>query len=102
MSTAFSDTVPNGQVIKQSPKGGSKLTKFKTVTVLVSRGPDLVAVPQIRRLEPLETARAALVAAGFTVTVQKSFGGESGLVVGVDPPSGTRIKRGSTVTLYVI
>jgi eukaryotic-like serine/threonine-protein kinase len=101
-SDAFSDTVPAGRVIRQSPPGGSKLAKFKTVTLVLSKGPDLVEVPALARLEPVDQARAALIALGFKVAIHKSFGGQSGLVVGTNPPSGARIKRGSTVTLYVI
>ena len=44
---AFSDTVPKGSVIDQSPRGGT-LTKGSTVTLTVSKGPDLVTVPDLR------------------------------------------------------
>ncbi|MGI8880513.1 MAG: Stk1 family PASTA domain-containing Ser/Thr kinase [Jatrophihabitans sp.] len=98
----FSDTAPTGQVIRQTPKGTSKLRKFKTVGLVVSKGQDLVEIPVIPRLDPVAEARTQLEALGFKVAVSKSFGGESGLVVGVDPAPGKKIKRGSTVTLYVI
>ncbi len=102
VSEEFSDTVATGNVIRQTPKGTSKLRKFRTVTLAVSKGQDLVEVPVIPRLDPVADATARLQALGFKVTVSKTFGGESGLVVGIDPASGQKIKRGSTVTLYII
>ena len=69
---------------------------------MVSKGVDLVTVPPLPDLDPVAAATATLRAAGLQVQIQRSFGGANGLVVGMDPQRGSRIKRGSVVTLYVI
>ena len=43
-----------------------------------------------------------LGSASLVVSVQTSFGGNYGLVVSTDPQAGVQVRRGSTVTLYVI
>ena len=97
-----SNTVPAGTVIKQSPSGGTKLAKFRTVTIVVSKGPDLIQVPQLPRLITDNKARTVLEALGFKVQVRRTLGGAGGLVLGTSPAAGTKLKRGATVTLIVI
>lgn len=102
VSTAeFSDTVPQGSVISQTPSSG---TGFKngTVTLVVSKGVEMIEVPDVRR-KKLDDAREILQGLGFVVEVQRS-----GLYVGVDrvagsdPDAGTLAPHGSTVTLTVV
>jgi serine/threonine protein kinase/beta-lactam-binding protein with PASTA domain len=97
-----SDTVAAGTVLGQTPAAGTKLAKFKTVTIVVSKGPNLTAVPQLPRLITVGKARTVLEALGFTVEVRRTLGGPGGLVLGTNPPAGTKLKRGATVTLIVI
>ena len=94
--------MPAGTVIKQSPSGGTKLAKFRTVTIVVSKGPDLIQVPQLPRLITDNKARTVLEALGFKVQVRRTLGGAGGLVLGTSPAAGTKLKRGATVTLIVI
>ncbi len=42
-----SDEVEKGKVIRQTPDGGSKLEKGKTVTIVVSSGEDKITVPNV-------------------------------------------------------
>ncbi len=98
----FSDTVTEGSVIKQTPPGTDEARKFTTVAIVVSKGPELIAVPSLPNLDPVDAATSTLEGLGFQVSVQKQFGGSNGLVVGMDPPAGTMRTRGSTITLYVI
>ena len=102
VTKAFSDSVPSGSIISQDPSAGAKVRKFTAVRLVISKGVDLVTVPPIPDLDPVAAATATLRAAGLQVTVRQSFGGYHGLVVGMDPKRDSRIKRGSTVTLYVI
>jgi serine/threonine protein kinase/beta-lactam-binding protein with PASTA domain len=97
---AFSTDVAAGGVISISPTGSAP--KFSTITVTVSKGPPTVVIPTIAQLTPVDTARAQLQQLGLKVKVQKAFGGNSGWVVGVDPPAGTTVPVGSTVTLTII
>jgi beta-lactam-binding protein with PASTA domain/serine/threonine protein kinase len=101
-TTAFSDTVESGSVISQDPPEGAKVRKFSPVALVISKGADLVTVPPLTSLEPVAEATTALQSAGLQVRIQRSFGGSNGLVVGMDPRRGTKVKRGTVVTLYVI
>lgn len=96
----YSDTVALGNVIRQSPDADKPAVKFTDVAVVVSLGPELVAVP-ITSGSTLADATAKIQAVGLTVKVEKVFGGNLNIVVGMDPPSGTKLKKGSVVTLSV-
>jgi serine/threonine-protein kinase len=89
-----------GTVVSVSPTG--TVTEFSPVTITVSKGPPMVAVPEISSGTPLGAAEAALRHAGLNWDVQKVYGGFLGRVVRTDPPSGTEVRVGSTVTLTVV
>ncbi len=96
-----SDTVPLGRIITQSPAAGTG-RKGDTISLVVSKGPVLVEVPDVIG-QGLEAAEQALVAAGFKVNVV-----EASLYVGVqyvvttNPAAGSRAPRGSTVTVGIV
>ncbi|MDQ1567102.1 MAG: eukaryotic-like serine/threonine-protein kinase [Actinomycetota bacterium] len=94
----YSDTVPAGQVIRHSPVAGAEAPRDSTVTVVVSKGPDLVTVDDYRG-QTVEDAVAALEAAGLQVDVVGYRPGRR--VRNQDPPQGTRVRRNETVTLYL-
>ena len=98
----YSDTVPEGNVISQTPSSGT-LYRGETVTLVVSQGPELVEVPGGLIASGVDAAREQLEALGFDVKIENS---ESylglGYVFNVDPGSGTKVPKGSTVTLYLI
>ena len=62
----FSPTIPIGHVVSQSPVAGTVVEYGTTVTVVLSKGPDLVAIPSLAGLNP-EGATLALQEAGFTL-----------------------------------
>jgi serine/threonine protein kinase/beta-lactam-binding protein with PASTA domain len=96
----FSDSVALGKVIRQSPDAGKPAVKFTDVAIVVSLGPELVAVPPTAGNSQAD-ATAKLVALGLNVKIEKVFGGTLNIVVGMDPLSGTKVKKGATVTLSV-
>ncbi len=95
-----SDTVVKGAVISQSPRDGTAF-RGDTVTLVVSKGPVLVAVPNVVA-EQLQQARAALEAAGFEVKVEKLLGGFFNTVRSQTPPAGSMAPKGSTVTITIV
>ncbi len=99
---AYSDTVPEGDVISQSPTDGT-LFRGEDVTIVVSLGPELVEVPGGLVASGWEAAQQTLEDAGFVVDVQHidNYLG-LGFVYSVDPGSGSEIPKGSTVTLWLI
>ena len=97
----FSDTVSEGDVISQSPTSGP-LFKGDTVELVVSQGPELVEVPQVRA-KGVEAATEELEALGFEVDVQNSENYLGlGFVFSTSPGAGEMVAKGSTITLYLI
>ncbi|WP_307836088.1 Stk1 family PASTA domain-containing Ser/Thr kinase [Phycicoccus sonneratiae] len=94
-----SDTVKKGDVISQSPRDGT-LFKGDTVTLVVSKGPVLVDVPNVVGKQ-VDEARRILEGAGFRVDVRSGLGGSTGPVLAQRPSSGKQPK-GSTIVLLVI
>ncbi len=94
----FSDSVPAGVVIRHDPVPGTAAPRDSTVTVVVSKGPDLVTVEDFRG-DTVEDAVAALEADGLQVDVVGYRPGR--LVKQQDPPGGTKLHRNQTVTLYL-
>ncbi|MHA3836234.1 Stk1 family PASTA domain-containing Ser/Thr kinase [Terrabacter sp. AAH1] len=96
-----SDTVPAGQVVSQKPAKGT-LHRGDTVTVVVSKGPVMVPVPNV--VDQQDTvAEKALTDLGFTVQKQYPFGDLfEKKVRAQDVPAGTPVPKGSTITLTIV
>jgi serine/threonine-protein kinase len=100
----FSDTIASGLVIKAVP-AGDPVRVGDSVTLNISRGPDLVAVPNVSGMS-ISAAQAALQAAGFKVTVDTNvpqgvlWSNPALPIKSVEPAVGTQVKRGSTVTIH--
>ena len=102
-SRAFSEDIPSGKIISSNPGGGGHLSKGGTVIVLLSKGPERIAVPSITGMTP-DAASAALIAAGLkvgTTTQNYSSTITTGMVIDGDPVSGTPVRRGSLVNLVI-
>lgn len=91
--------VPKGAVAAQEPASGT-LTRGQTVTLTVSKGPKLVAVPSFIGKQA-EDARKALEKLGFEVRVNNILGGFFGTVRDQDPVD-TQAPEGSVITLTVV
>ncbi|MFZ0529476.1 MAG: PASTA domain-containing protein, partial [Propionicimonas sp.] len=94
----FSTKIAAGSVISQDPKRGT-LEKGGTITFTVSKGPELVTVPNVR-LMTAEQATTTMKDAGFKVKVVDA-GGLFNRVAYSDPGEGQQAPKGSTVTIYV-
>jgi beta-lactam-binding protein with PASTA domain/tRNA A-37 threonylcarbamoyl transferase component Bud32 len=94
-----SDSVPKGRVISQDPAGGT-LYRGDRVTLVVSKGPVMVEVPNVVG-KTLSQAQRILEDAGFSVKVEKALGGLFRTVRFQDPEDG-RAPKGSTVTLTIV
>jgi serine/threonine-protein kinase len=98
----YSDTVPAGSVIRQDPVARASVAKFSTVNLVVSRGPDLITLPQISNGTPLVLAQRRLEGLRLKVRVKRAFGGFLGTVVGMDPAAGTQVRPGTEIVLTVV
>ena len=94
---AFSDTVPKDKVISTTPGAGASVAKGGRVTVTVSKGPDLLNVPDVTG-KNVQDATAVMQQAGLQVS--NVFGPPNKKVFVTDPPAGTQVHRGSSVNLY--
>jgi eukaryotic-like serine/threonine-protein kinase len=99
----FDGQAPAGVVLEQDPGPGSTLYRGDTVSVVVSRGPEPVAVPNLRGMRSGE-AVDELEGLGFEVQIERRGGFGAFLnpdrVFDQDPaPDATRLP-GDTVTIY--
>lgn len=100
VSREFSTRVPDGIVISQRPTSADgALAVGETVAVVVSKGPELVEVPDVRGMGE-EIAKRTLIDAGFEVEVIRSYG-LFALISKQDPAAGANAEAGSTVTITV-
>ncbi len=96
-----SDTVPAGRVVSQTPSTGT-LFKGDRITVVVSKGPVMVTVPEVVGM-PVAKAEAALTAAGLKVEKTYPFGDLFEKLVRVQSiDSGTSVRKGSTIRLTIV
>jgi serine/threonine-protein kinase len=97
----YDDDVAAGRVISQSPDSGT-LYRGDTVSLLVSKGPQLVQVPALRAWG-VDAATKELERLGFKVkTAHADAYIGVGYVWSTDPGGGSRIPKGSTVTLNLL
>jgi len=96
----WSTTVPKGSVISQSPATGT-LFQGDLVSLVASKGPQLVPVPNVIGQQE-RPARSILEQLGFTVKIDRAFGGYFRTVRFQSVAPGTSAPQGSTITLTVI
>ncbi|MBU7599531.1 Stk1 family PASTA domain-containing Ser/Thr kinase [Streptomyces sp. P38-E01] len=103
VSRAHHATVDRGRVVATDPTPGSRIRGNGTVTITVSRGPEVVKVPQLKGV-PLAEARKRLKSADLaaaTVTREFSDTVKRGAVLSTDPKAGSERRPGSAVSLVV-
>jgi eukaryotic-like serine/threonine-protein kinase len=96
-----SDKVKKDFAIRTVPREGAEVTKGTRVRLLVSSGPEQVAVPDVTGLSR-DSAETRLRDEGFGVSVaeQESDVAE-GDVISQSPAAGTELTRGETVTITI-
>lgn len=101
----YSETVPAGAVVSQSPTvaDGATLHRGDTVTLVLSLGPPLVDVPYVIG-KSQDEAVTLLENAGFDVDVKYLLGGFLGIVRYQDPGDvdAPQAPKGSTITITVV
>ncbi|MFM6974328.1 MAG: Stk1 family PASTA domain-containing Ser/Thr kinase [Agromyces sp.] len=95
-SEEFSNTVAKGAIISATP-ATDPIGPGGTINVVVSKGPDLVAVPDVIGM-PLSKAIKTISDAGLVPSTQA----QSGVVYSTNPPKGTQVLRGSTVVITAL
>lgn len=99
----FDDDVPSGLVVGSDPTAGTETRKFQPVSLLVSKGPQLFALPKLAGgtlVEAKNGLNQAEMALG-TVTEQFDDSIAAGVVLAQDPAAGTPARHGTPVNLLV-
>ncbi|MFG1812815.1 Stk1 family PASTA domain-containing Ser/Thr kinase [Kribbella sp. NPDC049174] len=97
----YDEKVAEGVVISQTPNSGTLFAKDK-VQLVVSKGPPLVEIPNVKR-KNLADAQRILTEAGFTVKVEKApFNLGLNIVAAQNPGAGKKVKPGSQVIITVL
>jgi beta-lactam-binding protein with PASTA domain/tRNA A-37 threonylcarbamoyl transferase component Bud32 len=103
VKTVVDQTNPKDTIISQDPGPGSKVDKGSTVQVVVSKGADLVTVPNLVGMSQTD-AQAALAAVGLKlgdVTQGFSASVAKGQVASQSPESGAQVEKDSTVSIVI-
>lgn len=99
----YSEKVPAGKILRQNPDARTLVKRGSGVTVVLSRGPQRVEVPEVAS-RPLPAAQAALSGSGLTVG--RILGAYSttlstGSVVTTDPSPGATIPPSTPVNVLL-
>jgi serine/threonine-protein kinase len=94
---------PAGEVIRQAPSAGTEVEPGSTVSIVVSKGREKIAVPNVIG-KPRSEAVAALREAGLSPSVQEQeteVPSQAGRVIDQFPPPGSKVAKGAEVNVVV-
>ncbi len=98
----YSDTFEEGKVISQSIEEGTKLKEDDRVKLIISKGQEMVDVPDVTG-KTSDEAQTTLIAAGFKVEIDEENDDEveEGKVISQTPEGNGKAAKKSTVTIVV-
>ena len=97
---AFSETRLAGEVISQKPAGGATADKGSAIAVVISKGTQYAYIPNLFSIEEAKAVQA-LKDLELKVVVKKIGKKTVKKVTNISPKVGSKVKRGSTVTITV-
>lgn len=102
VSNRFTSSVKKGLVFDQNPDPNVNVRSDAKVTVIVSAGPEMVAVADVTG-KPEADARETLRDQGFTVTSRRVIDETvpAGQVIRTEPAAATEVEKGSAITMVV-
>ncbi len=100
---AFDSKIAKGQVVRTEPPAGEKIDNGGTVVLIVSKGPEQIAIPSLAGRSPQDAEK---VLTGLGLTVGDSISRfsdkvESGKVIGTSPKAETLVTPGREIGLVV-
>lgn len=98
----FSDEVEKGKIISQGLEPGSEARTNEPLTLVISKGPQMVQVPEVVYLSKEEAVKN-LEEAGLTVQVQEEYSSKvsKGLVISQSQGADTKVGKGTAITITV-
>jgi beta-lactam-binding protein with PASTA domain len=100
VSEDYNAEVAEGLIFYQDPAVGESLEPGSEVDVTMSLGPQPVEVPEVFGMD-IETAQRTILNAGLGYTILEVENNEpAGTALSTDPPAGTLLDPGTTVTIY--
>ncbi|MET4096530.1 PASTA domain-containing protein [Arthrobacter sp. UYCu712] len=99
----YDDDVAAGLVVGSEPETGQVIRKFQTVSLAVSKGPELFPLPELTG-KSLDEGKAALNGSGMALgKITETFDetAAAGTVLAQAPPSGTAVRHGTPLDLTV-
>lgn len=101
-ATEPSQAVAAGTVVRSDPSPGSLVDEGSAVTVVVSSGPPPLVVPDVAGLRTAAAIeRLKVVGLAARRSIEGSTTVPNDTVIATDPPAGTEVERGDTVTLRI-
>ncbi|HZI91495.1 MAG TPA: PASTA domain-containing protein [Thermoleophilaceae bacterium] len=103
VDTEETDEADDGEVLRQTPEGGTQADRGDEVTIVVAREPEQVSVPNVEGLSR-QDALAALRDAGLSPTVRERATqneAEDGIVLEQRPGGGLTVDAGDSVIVFV-
>ena len=103
VETEETDEAQDGEVLRQTPEGGTQADRGDEVTIVVAQEPEQVSVPNVEGLSQAD-AVSALRDAGLQPTVRErttEVEAEDGTVLEQRPGAGTNVDAGDSVILIV-
>ena len=97
---SFSETQLAGEVISQKPAGGGTADKGSKVTLVISKGTQFAYIPNLYSIEEAKAVQS-LKDLDLKVIVNKIGKKSIKKVTNISPKVGSKVKRGSTVTITV-
>ena len=101
-SSQYNDNYEKDVIYEQSPSPPKKVIEGSEITVKVSKGPNLISIPECAGREKTAVISTLNTLGLFPKVVdQFSADAEAGYVLSTNPPVGTQVQLGTTVTVYV-
>lgn len=99
----FDELVPKGKIISMSPPAGSRLNEGETISIILSKGPERYAVPNLKGKSisqaTIALAQEKLVLGkseeAFSSTIPKNQ------IISVSPTPGTLVKKNTEVNIVI-
>ena len=97
---AFDENILSGAVISQTPNGVDAAPKGSKVVLIISKGSQYVFIPNLFSIEQSKAIKA-LQDLELKTVVKKLGSKKTKKVTNISPKVGSKVKRGSTVTITV-